>query len=321
MELSIIVPVYNVEEYLERCLNSLVHQTLSKSQYEIIIVNDGSTDCSQDIIDRFVHMHENIKGYEKANGGLSDARNYGIIQASGKYLTFVDSDDFVEETMYEVMLKKAFEKEFDIVVCDFIEEYDDHSETHTSLLNEDIFTQQGIKHAMCDIYPSAWNKLYRSSLFEHVSFKKGVWFEDVECLYRLFPYVKSIGVVHQPFYHYIQRVGSISKSKDNRIFHCVDNWNGIIEYYQEHNNWYKQYKKEIEYSYVRYLYATFIKASLKYDREAYNVAVHTALKEVKKHVPQYRRNSYFYTSIKGWYLVCFNRYLAYLLYLLKGQKG
>lgn len=316
MELSIIVPVYNVEKYLKKCITSLVEQTLDDSLYEILIVNDGSPDQSQAIIEEYAKKYSNIVALVKENGGLSDARNYGLQRAKGRYIAFVDSDDYVDVRMYETMLQKAKEKDFDMVVCDFKEIYDDHELIGSSRVKKDLLCAEQVREAMVDFYPSAWNKLYKKELFERVQFKKGVWFEDVECLYRLFPMVHSVGVVNEPFYYYIQRAGSISKSTDPRIFHYVDNWNGVIEFYQQ-NGYMEAYRKEIEYSYVRYLYATFIKASLKYDKAAYQKALNTAILEVQKHFPKYRRNGYFYHSAKGIYCVLFNQIVGKLLYTVK----
>lgn len=320
MELSIVVPVYNVEAYLTRCLESLVKQTLADDRYEIIVVNDGATDGSQEIIEQFCEKYSHVVSYMKENGGLSDARNHGIERAKGKYLAFIDSDDYVDEHMFETMLDKAYEKDFDMVVCDFIEVYENENRVCSSQLNQDVLTLAQLKQAMCNIYPSAWNKIYKRTLFEDVRYKKGVWFEDVECLYRLLPLVKTIGTVKQPFYYYVQRQGSISKATDPRIFHCVDNWNGLYDFYMAHPQACGVFAQEFEYCYVRYLLATFVKASLKYDQQQYIQAVKMARCEVKKHFPHYRRNPYFYRSLKGFYLVLFNGLLANILYQLKGRK-
>ena len=319
MELSIIVPVYNVEKYLEKCICSLVKQTLDDISYEIIIVNDGSPDNSQEIIDKYATRYSNIVALTKENGGLSDARNYGLERAKGKYVAFVDSDDYVDAKMYQTMLEKAKEKNFDVVVCDFVEVYEDHECCGTSRVKEDLLSKEDVRRAMLDFYPSAWNKIYKRELFEKVRFKKGVWFEDVECLYRLFPIIKNVGVVKEKFYYYIQRSGSISKSKDPRIFHCVENWNGVLEYYKQ-QNYIDDYGREIEYCYVRYLYATFLKASLKYDKNTYQKAMNVATKEVRRHFPNYRRNIYFYQSMKGIYCVMFCNCIGELLYAIKGKR-
>ncbi len=316
MDLSIIVPVYNVEKYLEKCISSLVNQTLSKSDYEIIIVNDGSPDNSQSIIERFAKQYTNIVPLIKENGGLSDARNYGIDRAKGDYIAFVDSDDYVDSRMFETMLKKAKEQDFDIVVCDFKEIYDNHVVQGSSRVKQDLVTAEDVRQAMLDFYPSAWNKIYKRSFFSVVQFKKNVWFEDVEFLYRLFPHVRSVGVVKEAFYFYVQREGSISKVTDPRIFHCVYNWNGIVEYYIN-NGYMEAYRSELEYCYVRYLYATFVKNSLKYDRKTYRKALHVAVEEVRKHFKHYRKNCYFYCSLKGIYCVVFNKFLGEIMYIMK----
>ena len=120
---SIIVPVYNVEKYIDKCLNSLVNQTLKN--IEIIVVNDGTKDNSQKIIDKYTKKYSFIRSYIKENGGLSSARNYGLKHAKGEYIAFVDSDDFVDKNMFEQMYLYAKNNKYDIVVCDTINVYND----------------------------------------------------------------------------------------------------------------------------------------------------------------------------------------------------
>ena len=310
-KVSIIVPVYNVENYLEKCLDSLVNQTLK--DIEIIIVNDGSPDNSQEIIDKYAKKYKNIKAYKKVNGGLSDARNYGLKKATGEYIAFLDSDDYVSTDMYKKMYEKAVSGNFDMVVCDINYVYENSEEVKIAYSNLKIDTTD-IKNAMINIYPAAWNKIFKKKLFQNgIEFKKGVWFEDVEFIYRLLPHIKTIGVIHEPFNQYLQRPGSITNSIDKRIYHYIDNWNGIVKYYQE-NNFYDKYYHELEYSYVRYLYATFVKQASKYNYEDYLKAVDIAIKNVKNTFPKYRKNKYFYKSAKGIYLLLFNKHLATLVY-------
>ena len=129
-KVSVIVPVYNVEKYIEKCANSLINQTLS--DIEIIFVNDGSTDGSIQIIEQYENnFKEKVKCVSKDNGGLSSARNYGIPYATGEYIAFLDSDDYVELDMYETMYNKAKEDDFDMVECDFIWEYPNKSKIDT----------------------------------------------------------------------------------------------------------------------------------------------------------------------------------------------
>ena len=314
VKVSVIVPVYNVEKYIGRCLDSLVNQTLK--DIEIIVVNDGSPDNSQKIIDKYVKKYNNIKSYVKKNGGLSDARNYGLKYAQGEYISFIDSDDYVDKTMLEKMYNKAKDNNFDMVVCDLDMVLDDGKfiQNVSSNIDRDIYNNE-IKKYMVNLYPSAWNKLYKRTLFDNeVYFKKGIWFEDVEFIYRLIPYVKSIGIVDDKLYHYVQREGAITKTFDKRLYNYIDNWNGIIEFYKN-NKFYTEYKDELEYCYVRYLYATFIKQATNYkDKKEYDKAVDEAIKNVKEKFPKYRRNKYFYKSIKGIYLICFNNFIANIYY-------
>ena len=319
IKISVIVPVYNVEKYLDKCLDSLVKQTLK--EIEIIVVNDGTKDNSQEIVDKYVKKYpKKVKSYIKENGGLSSARNYGLKYANGEYIGFVDSDDWVEKDMYEKMYNKAKKSDFDLVVCDLKYVYDDKKVNAYSNIKNDL-SESDIKNSMINIYPAAWNKIYKKDLFNNgVLFKEKIWFEDVEFLYRLFPYIKSIGVVKEPFYNYVQRQGAITSTFDKRLYDYIDNWNGIIDYYLK-EKFYDKYKKELEYNYVRYLYATFVKRVANFkDKEMYKEAVTSAIENVKKRFPKYRRNSYFYKSLKGIYLLVFNKCIALLYYKLVNRK-
>ena len=125
-KVSVIVPFYNVEDYIEKCIKSLLNQTLD--DLEIILVNDGSKDNSESIAKKYLNEYpKKIIYLEKENGGLGDARNYGIPYAKGEYIAFIDSDDYVEKDMYEQMLKKAEEEQSDMVECDFWWEYSEEN--------------------------------------------------------------------------------------------------------------------------------------------------------------------------------------------------
>ena len=314
-KISVIVPVYNVEKYLEKCLTSLVNQTLK--DIEIIVVNDGSPDNSQEIIDKYVKKYKQIKSYIKGNGGLSDARNYGIKKATGEYIAFVDSDDYVTENMYEVMYEKAKSNDFDMVVCNLNYVYPDKIKKAYSNVKSDT---SDIKSVMINIYPAAWNKIFKKELFKQgIEFKRGVWFEDVDFIYKLLPFVKKIGVVEEHFCQYVQREGSITTTPNQKIYHYIENWNGIIKFYKEHEL-YSKYEEELEYCYVRYVYATFIRQAMIFDKEEYQRAIKQAIKNVNEYFPNYRKNKYLYKSIKGIYLVLFNTFIANIMYKIKRSK-
>ena len=315
MKVSVIVPVYNVEQYIDKCLNSLEKQSLK--DLEVIIVNDGTKDNSEAIIKTYLERNKNFKYFKKENGGLSDARNYGINKANGEYIAFLDSDDYILADAYEKMYEKAKNGNFDMVVCDLNYVYPDKIVRAYSNIKNDT---TDIKSTFINIYPAAWNKLFKKELFDNnILFKKGVWFEDVEFIYRLLPYVKSIGVIHEPFNQYVQREGSITNTINIKVYDYIGNMNSILEFYHE-RKLYDFYKNELEYVYVRYLYATFLKTASKYDYQDYLNAVNKAIENVKKQFPKYRRNEYFYKSLKGLYLIIFNKIIAKLFYKLKGRK-
>lgn len=246
-EVSVIVPVYNVEKYLEKCLNSLVNQTLEN--IEIIIVNDGTKDNSEEIIKKFIEKYpQKIVYLKKENGGLSDARNYGMPYAKGEYIAFLDSDDYVEKDIYKEMYELAKKENSDMVECDFLWEY-------PNKIREDIGQVYNGKREMLEkVRVVAWNKLIRRSILEktQIQFSKGLRYEDVEFTYKLIPHLNKVSFLKKPYIHYIQRENSIINVQNERtkeIFTVLDN---VIDYYKE-NNFYNEYKDELEYVYARYL--------------------------------------------------------------------
>lgn len=318
IKVSVIVPVYNVEKYLDKCLESLANQTLK--EIEIIVVNDESPDNSQSIIDKYTEKYSTIHSYQKKNGGVSSARNFGIKKATGEYIAFVDGDDYVATNMYESMYKKAVSGNFDVVACDLNYVFEDDKDKIIRVSSKIETDTTNIKKTYVDMYPCVWNKIYKKNLFDKgIEFKEGVWFEDVDFLYKIFPYIKTIGVVKEPFNQYVQRQGSITKTFDKRLYNYIDNFNDLIKFYKE-RDLYDKYYNELEYCYVRYLYATFIKQATNFSEEEYQKAVDEAVKNVKNNFPKYRKNKYFYTSFKGIYLVLFNRTLAKLLYKLENKN-
>ena len=257
-KISVIVPVYNVEKYIAKCLKSLTLQTLQG--IEIIIVNDGSLDRSIDIIEKYVKENPTkIKYYEKKNGGLSTARNYGLEYATGEYIAFLDSDDYVEINMYEEMYNLAKKENADMVECDFIWEweygkkvYDKRKEYKTK---EDMMKKPRVV---------AWNKIYKREILNKnkIRFPEGLIYEDMEFFYKLLPHLNKISYINKYFVHYIQRKDSISNKQTKKIediFKILDN---IFDYYKE-QNLYNQYEKELKYMKKRILLGSSLKRILK----------------------------------------------------------
>ena len=248
IKVSIIVPAYNVENYIERCIDSLVNQTLQ--EIEIILVNDGSQDNSAIKAKEFQQKYPNkIKYYEKPNGGLGDARNFGINYATGEYIAFLDSDDYVEPTMYEEMYEKAKQENADMVECDFWWEYPDKK-------REDIGSEYSNQKEMLQkARVVAWNKLIKTEIYKQhpeARFSVGLRYEDVEGFYKILPYINKVAYVRKPFIHYIQRQGSISNTQNKKNEEIFDVLENVIDYYKK-NSLYDQFQQELEYTYARYL--------------------------------------------------------------------
>lgn len=213
-KVSIIVPVYNVENYLSKCLLSLVNQTLQ--EIEILVVNDGSKDDSQRIINEFQAKYpEKIKAFQKENGGLSDARNFGIDRAEGEFIGFVDSDDYVSSTMFEEMYVLAQKHQAEMVICNLqkVDEYGKVTQKLTQIPNmpEKIELKECFS-VFSDLSYFACNKLFYKDLFKNKRFKKGVHFEDIQLVPQLLLKCRTLAQTQNYHYQYLERTDSITKT-------------------------------------------------------------------------------------------------------------
>ncbi len=311
-KVSVIVPVYNGEKYIEKCLHSLINQTLK--DIEIIVIDDGSKDNTNKILQKY---KEKIKIIKQKNLGVATARNKGLEIAIGEYIYFVDSDDWIEKDTLEKLYSKAIDNNYDCVMCNFWYINDNKKWPGVVTNKKDILNINDKKDYMIKMFPVIWNKIYKKEKILKFKFKNGVWAEDVEYLYRIISNIDNIGIVEDKLYYYYQRESSESRLYDKRVYDYINNFNGIIEFYKK-NNLYDEYKLELEYCYVRYLYATFIKrASYFTNKKDYYVAIDTAITNVKKYFPYYRKNKYFYKSLKGFYLLIFNKFFGKILYFIR----
>lgn len=226
MKISIIVPVYNVEKYLARCLDSIINQTLK--EIEIILVNDGSKDNSQKIIEEYAKKDERIIIINKENGGLSDARNKGLEIASGEYIAFIDSDDFVDSQMLNEMYALGKKHQAEIVFCGLVKVNEKGKEfkllPQSTQLNEKIELEKDFTF-FGEMGCFACNKIYKRELFTFHRFQKGLHFEDIELIPKLILDSKIIAKTNQLFYKYFERQDSISQSftkKGMDIFVSID---------------------------------------------------------------------------------------------------
>lgn len=257
IKVTVIVPVYNTRDYLEKCLDSLINQTLA--EIEIIVVNDGSTDDSQQIIDRYTEKYNQIKSFIKENGGLSDARNFGIDRATGEYIGFVDSDDFVSAEMLENMYKKAIEHRAEIVLCD-LEKVDHDGKVFRDLpqspqLPEKIELEKDFT-LFGEMSCFACNKIFHRELFKNHRFRKGIHFEDVELIPQLVLESKIISKINQPFYKYFERQQSISRTHNERGLDMFVAVNSVKEAFESSSQ--KDFVKEWKRFFILQGYYSFL---------------------------------------------------------------
>ncbi|MCR5449864.1 MAG: glycosyltransferase [Solobacterium sp.] len=225
-EISVVVPVYNVRDYLRKNIESILAQTFT--DYELILVNDGSKDDSLSILREYEQKDARITVIDKPNGGLSDARNAGMAIASGKYIQFIDSDDFVEPQLLEKCWRKLEETGADMVIFDI---YQYFLATGKKEIIANTYDGSGIYSIRTDpelivsIQNCAWNKMYRLSLFRdnEIMYPWGCYYEDLGTTYRLLARCDKVAFINEPLYDYLQdRPGNITHQFNFSVYHVLD---------------------------------------------------------------------------------------------------
>lgn len=258
MKVSVIIPVYNVYDYLDKCLDSLVHQTLK--DIEIIVVNDGSPDDSDKIIAKYQKRYpRKIVSLTKKNGGQGSARNLGLTKAQGKYVAFVDSDDYIEKDMLEAMYNKASKTNSDIVICStnvVSLNYDVLKCEHTLMYHDK--TMDTILGKM-----AVWDKLYKKELFDDIKFREKVWYEDIDVTFKLLTKASKISFIDKPFYNYLLRPGSTMNNINlNKNLELLTAFDEMISYLKK-NDMYTKYYEKLELLAIYHIYISGITRLIK----------------------------------------------------------
>lgn len=295
-KVSIIVPVYNVEKYIEKCLNSLVNQTLE--DIEIIVVNDGSPDNSQKIIDEFESKYPNkIKKIIKENGGQGSARNEGLKIATGEYIGYVDSDDYVKNNMYEKMYESAILNDSDIVIVGNYVLTEDGR-----IIKEEIFrcnrkltSIEKNKEILFDNVGPC-NKIYKTSFLKQLNmqFRCKKWYEDFDFIVKVLLSAKSISIIEEPLYYYLLREGStMNNSNVERNLEILEAMDEIIEFCRN-NNIFEKYYSEVEYLAVLHIYIPTIVRIIRAnaDKKIKKEAVNSIIIYMNKTFKNYKENKY-----------------------------
>lgn len=214
-KVSVIIPIYKVEKYIHRCIDSVINQ--SYRNLEIILVDDGSPDNCGKIIDEYKKSDIRVISLHKKNGGLSDARNYGLRFATGDYIYFLDSDDYINNLAIEKLIYEARKQNADIVQGAFYYDYGTYFLYDNRYFDEmdkavELDNLEAMKELLINekIKNFAWGKLYKKGILDGIEFKKDVFFEDVFWAHKVFKRVKKYVIIHEPLYYYVQRENSIS---------------------------------------------------------------------------------------------------------------
>lgn len=223
IKFSIIVPFYNVEEYIEKCVYSLLNQNCAN--YEILLIDDGSQDKSRELVEKIQEQNARIRIIAQCNKGLGGARNTGLLHAKGEYVIFIDSDDYVKENFLECIERLLLEnKDVDILCYNVIEVDENGKKIRCLDMNEGLAGVQNVKNnpTILLLNPSACNKVYRREFFVNtkITFPEKTWYEDTATTRKLLLCADSIYFSNEAFYYYVQRQGSITHSKPSNK--CLD---------------------------------------------------------------------------------------------------
>lgn len=259
-KISIIVPVFNMENYLNRCVKSIINQTYSN--LEILLINDGSTDSSLELCHHWASLDDRIVVFDKENGGLSDARNYGVKQASGDYIGFVDSDDDIEPSMIEILYEMIKLYKADVAECNMNICYPSHKQLYTKEKYLEVLDTKGYLKEyliMHKLFGSVCTKLIRKDIAKKLYFPKGKLYEDTYYSLQLIREAKKYVISDAPMYNYYMRNGSITNSSFSpKMLDLAEIVDDFYDFVLEN---YSDLQQEVEYRQM-YAYLSVLNAIL-----------------------------------------------------------
>lgn len=321
-KLTVIVPVYNGEKTISTCINSLLQVNVP---IDILIIDDGSTDRTCEALSPYLDAHSEIRLLNKKNEGIASARNFALDHVETPFFTFLDSDDTVENDIYQRMLSKIEQESSDICFADFLWEYDDK----TTRIGKDT-GYEGRHEILEKMYATLWNKVYRTSWVKDsgIRFPEGLVYEDASFLYRLALSMNKVSYADGISVHYQQHVGSITHTFSVKINDMIQVFQGIYDYYKD-NGAFEEFKDELEYLTIRFfLGSSYLRACRINDRSLRKETLNRGYDFLISRFPNYRNNRYLkQRSKKNLYFSHTNRFLYMnsvhifrLLYALKILK-
>lgn len=284
-DISVIIPVYNGEKYIRKCLDSVINQT--KKEIEIVVVNDGSTDNTESIIKEY--KDKRIKYFKNTNHGIGYSRNFGVSKSSGKYIMFLDSDDYIDKDECKLLYEKCLEDDLDISICDFYKVYNNDlievnlGDFKSSSLkdNPDIITE----------FLNPWGKLYNKKILtdNKIKFVENLKYEDAPFVIETFCNAKKIGKVNKPLHYYVIHGNSETTVRDEKCFDILKIVDKIRKYTKD-----KEYLKDkIDKLTVRILTNYTIQQRMQKNKKIGMKFIDEAFSYLKKEVPDYKNNKYY----------------------------
>ena len=294
IKVSVIVPVYNTENYLEKCLDSLVKQTLK--DIEIIVINDCSTDNSKKILEKYKNKYNNIKLINNTkNKGIGYNRNLGIEKAKGKYVSFIDSDDYVEHNMLEEMYNKAEKENLDIVMCNFYKmlEKDDGTTIEISSKHQIPFFENTAlidrPRLLLDVELAPWNKIFKKDLINDIRFPQDIKYEDTVFVVKAMAKAKTIGMIDKKFNYYLVRNTSETGVMDKKVFDILTITKMIVEELKS-KDYYDVIEKYVEAMTIRNLFRYTLQQRNQKDKKVRNEFINQAFDYLNKEFPNWKKN-------------------------------
>ncbi len=288
MKISVIIPVYNSSTYLRKCLDSVVNQTLK--DIEIIVINDGSTDDSKNIIEEYTVKYKNIIFIDQENKGIGKTRNIGIKKATGEYITFVDSDDYIKENMLEEYYKYAKKHNFDLVIGSYIKKINNKE----IIFENNKFKTGNVKTTPQILYLieyGPWAKLYKREMLinNNIYFDEKRKYEDMPFVSKALLKSKLIGQITEPYYYYIIHNNSETTTMDKRVFDILDILKEIKDYYK------REYylRDELDYVIIDKITTYMLQQRVQKDNKLRIEFINAGYAFLNKNIKNWRGNKYY----------------------------
>ncbi len=289
VKVSIVVPAYNAEKYIDKCLKSLINQTLK--DIEIIVVNDGSKDNTLEKVNKYSDKRIKLLNL-KENKGIGHARNEGIKKALGEYIGFVDSDDYVDKNMFEKMYEKASKEKLDVVVCDFYKQIENTNQTIKEIIPD--FKNTNLKdnsNLLLDINLAPWNKIYKRKLIvdNKIRFDEELKYEDVPFVVKSLDKAKNIGKINECLNYYVVHNKSETTIRDEKVFDIIKIIDQVRKYFKNKEN----YNDVVDELTIRILCNYNIQQRYQKNKKIRKKFIKESFQYLEKNIPNYKNNNYF----------------------------